>query len=290
MPEIITVKPELSPEDCFRIVERHKRTFSYPVHRHDAMELNFIQNCSGVRRIVRDSMEVVGDYDLVLIAENLEHTWEQGDCVSPDVREVTIHFPSDLFNGNFRGKHQFSSMMEMLHNAKRGLVFDMSAILDVYSLIDRIPKESNSFEQFILFERILFILSKSPYRMLTSDSSEITTHVPAKDPVEFVSDYLRMNYNKDIYLSELAAKLGMSSATLSRLFKQKTGMTVSSYLIELKLKAAARSLVDTSDKIADICRACGFNNLSNFNRTFKARRGKTPKDYRNLYKKNKITV
>ena len=36
MSEIITVKPEFSTEDCFRIVERHKRKFTYPEHRHKA--------------------------------------------------------------------------------------------------------------------------------------------------------------------------------------------------------------------------------------------------------------
>ena len=47
MSEIITVKPEFSSEDCFRIVERHKRRFTYPMHRHKAVELNFIQTEKG---------------------------------------------------------------------------------------------------------------------------------------------------------------------------------------------------------------------------------------------------
>ena len=45
----------LSQRDCFYIVERHKKEFTYPLHRHREYELNFIQNASGVRRIIGDS-------------------------------------------------------------------------------------------------------------------------------------------------------------------------------------------------------------------------------------------
>ena len=49
-------------------------------------------------------------------------------------------------------------------------------------------------------------------------------------------------------------------------------------------------LVDTSSSVSEICYACGFNNLSNFNRTFKSRRGYTPRDFRALFTKNKVFV
>ena len=49
-------------------------------------------------------------------------------------------------------------------------------------------------------------------------------------------------------------------------------------------------LVDTTRNIAEICYDCGFNNLSNFNRIFKAKRGVTPREFRAMYKKNKVIV
>lgn len=57
------------------------------MHRHKAMELNFIQNGKGVRRVVGDSSEEIGDYEIALIGEDIEHAWEQGECSSEDVRE-----------------------------------------------------------------------------------------------------------------------------------------------------------------------------------------------------------
>ena len=49
-------------------------------------------------------------------------------------------------------------------------------------------------------------------------------------------------------------------------------------------------LVDTNKSISEICYDCGFNNLSNFNRIFKSRKGSTPREFRSIYKKNRIIV
>ena len=73
----------LSNKDCFYIADRHKKEFTYPMHSHKEFELNFVEHSSGVRRVVGDSSEVLGDYDLVLITSpNLLHVWEQNTCLN----------------------------------------------------------------------------------------------------------------------------------------------------------------------------------------------------------------
>ena len=77
---------QLTGKDVLYIAERHKKEFTYPIHNHKVFELNFVEHAPGVRRIVGDSSEVIGDYDLVLITSpDLEHVWEQGDCTSDDI-------------------------------------------------------------------------------------------------------------------------------------------------------------------------------------------------------------
>ena len=63
MADILYEIPQLAQQDCFDIVERHKSEFTYPLHKHKEFELNFVQNARGVRRIVGDSVEEIGDYD-----------------------------------------------------------------------------------------------------------------------------------------------------------------------------------------------------------------------------------
>ena len=70
---------EISPlgeNDILYIADRHKKEFTYPIHNHQVFELNFVEHATGVRRIVGDSNEVIGEYDLVLITRlELEHVW-----------------------------------------------------------------------------------------------------------------------------------------------------------------------------------------------------------------------
>ena len=84
--------------------------------------------------------------------------------------------------------------------------------------------------------------------------------------------------------------MGRSRSAFSSFVKLRTGRTLSDYLIEIRLGNAARMLVDTNKSISEICYDCGFNNLSNFNRIFKSRKGSTPREFRSIYKKNRIIV
>ena len=70
MSKVFTEITRLSERDCFYIVERHKTEFTYPLHRHREYELNFIEHGSGVRRIVGDSVEEIGDYAFFTMGKN----------------------------------------------------------------------------------------------------------------------------------------------------------------------------------------------------------------------------
>lgn len=88
----------------------------------------------------------------------------------------------------------------------------------------------------------------------------------------------------------MADLVGMSPSSFSRFFRQHTNRTFSTYLVDMRLGQAARELVDTTQNVSEICYACGFNNLSNFNRLFKAKRGMSPREFRQIYQKTKVLV
>lgn len=282
---------KLSEKDCFYIVERHKTEFTYPLHRHKEFELNFIEHGAGVRRIVGDSVEEIGDYDLVLVgAEELEHVWEQGRCDSKDIREITIQFSENLFEGEMLTKNQFASIRKMLSDAENGISFPMTTIMKVYYLFDSLATETERFVQFLKTLYILYELSVSDYRVLASSSYAKTGNLAESRRVQKVKEYINEHYAEPLRLSDMAEIVGMSPVAFSRFFRQRTGRTLSDYIVDIRLGFAARMLVDSSKNISEICYECGFNNLSNFNRTFKAKRHYTPRDFRAMFKKNKVIV
>ena len=291
MNKVITEETPLSEKDCFYMMDRDKEAFTYPLHKHEAMELNFVEHCDGARRIVGDSIEVLGKYDLVLVGSGLEHTWDQYDCKSHSIHEITIQFPPDLLGEQFLAKNQLSSLRALFHNAKRGVAFGLDTIMELYSKITSITQAQPGFYRMLKLLEILYELSlKENYHLLASRSFSNVKKTPESVRVRQVEEYIDMHYKKEIRLKTLSDIAEMTPAAFSRYFRTKTGKTVSDYIIDIRLGHAARQLVDSTNSVADICYECGFNNISNFNRIFKKKKGCSPTAFRENYHKRKIIV
>lgn len=292
MAQVLCEVTPLSEKDCFYVVERYKSEFLFPIHTHPDFELNFIEGGAGVRRIVGDSVELIGDYELTMVANpNLEHVWAQGECNSPNVREITIQFDGGLFSPEVLARNQFRAFGQMFKKAEKGLCFSHKAILQVYYLLDTLASQKDGFEQYMSFLKILNTLSRDEdARQLASTSYAHAEAGVQSRRIHKVEEYIAKNYASEIRLEDLASLVGMAPSAFSRFFKQHTSRTVMEYIIDVRLGRAARMLVDTTTGISEICYACGFNNLSNFNRAFKNRRGYTPRDFRALFVKNRVFV
>ena len=292
MSKVLREVAPITDKDCFYIVERHKSAFDYPIHSHKEFELNFIEGGKGVHRVVGDSVEPIGDYELTLITgDGLEHCWEQGECSAQEVREVTIQFSDTLLDGRLLGRNQFSSIRKMFERARMGVTFSMPAIIKVYTMLDTIASMNERFEQFLAMLKILYELSQDKgARTLASSSFAQGVEDRESRRVSKVKDYISVHFAEDLRLEDLSAMVGMTPSSFSRFFKRHTTRTLVEYINDVRLGNAARMLVDTSAGISEICYACGFNNLSNFNRTFKARRGYTPREFRAIFTKNKVFV
>ena len=228
--DIIREITPLSEKDCFYIVDRRKTEFTYPIHCHSEYELNFIEHAPGVRRVVGDSAEVIGEYELVLITgKELEHVWEQNACKSPLIHEITIQFSPDLFGKNLLEKNQFNSIRKMLEKAQCGISFPMSSILKVYHLLEKLVSEEQSFYAVINFLTILYELSvEENYKVLASSSFAKITDIHSESRrIQKVQNYINERYQQDIRLNQLAELVGMAPSAFSRFFKLRTGKTLS---------------------------------------------------------------
>ena len=207
------------------------------------------------------------------------------------LREITIQFSPRLLDDKLLSRNQFASIRKMFERARMGLTFSMPAIMRVYCLIDTLASKEERMDQFLDMLRILYELSlDTGARTLASNSFAKTVTGRESRRVNKVKEYIAQHYTEEIKLDDLAGLVAMSPSAFSRFFKQYTGRGPVDYIIDVRMGVAARMLVDTTTSVSEICYACGFNNLSNFNRTFKARRGYTPRDFRALFTKNRIYV
>lgn len=283
----------LGEHDFMYVADRHKKEFDYPIHCHEIMELNFVENGAGARRVVGDSSEVISDYDLTLItSSDLEHVWEQHECKSDDIHEVTIQFYI-----HFEDEHTpfhtnpYKSIYEMMVRAKRGLAFPMPAIMAVYH---RLVKLSSIDDKFLMAQELFFILYElskfdDAHELSSSTFAKVEVNSDSRR-VQKVKNYINDHINDELRLEQLAKLVCMTPTAFSRYFKLRTGKNLSEYIVDIRLGQAARRLVDTTDSISEICWNCGFNTLSNFNRLFRKRKGCTPTEFREKYLKTKIVI
>lgn len=81
-------------------------------------------------------------------------------------------------------------------------------------------------------------------------------------------------------VTDLARDAGLSPYYFLRTFRSVTGVTPHQYLRRLRLRRVATRLRIERKKIVDIALDCGFDDVSNFNRAFRAEFGVSPRAYR----------
>lgn len=93
-------------------------------------------------------------------------------------------------------------------------------------------------------------------------------------------EYMAQNFREDITVEQLAALVHLSKSHFMRCFRKAVGIGAIEHLTQLRIRAACEALGDGGEQIADIAFACGYSNLSNFNRQFLKRVGCSPREYR----------
>lgn len=289
--DVLQEVTSLSSEDCFFVMKRYKEGFPYPPHIHPEFELNYLENAAGAIRIVGDSVEEVGDLDLLLVAGGTKHAYSNHKCKFEGTIEITIQFHRSLFDSVINKRH-FKTIKNMFENAAHGLIFSRQ-------MIDRIRPElkmlsndvPDSFRNFLRLIEILKILSLDAAARRLNTSNNISDFRDRdNDRLETIMLYLHENYQRPVTLTDVANLINTSESSLTRFLKKWTGKTFIDYLNDIRVSEAVSRLIDTSDTVSEICYKSGFNNLSNFNRIFRKKKGLTPSEYRERYARSRFRV
>jgi AraC-like DNA-binding protein len=97
--------------------------------------------------------------------------------------------------------------------------------------------------------------------------------------IEKIIAFINNNYTRDIRLSEIASMAAMNPSAFCRYFKENTGKTYVQYVMDMRIGYACKLLALNKMNVSQISDECGFDSISNFNRTFKQATQYTPKQY-----------
>lgn len=269
----------LTQNDCFTLYSRKKSGFDFPLHSHEELELNLILNGTGSQRIIGDHIGEIEDVELVLVGSNLPHGWFNHRCVSPGIHEITIQFNKDLISQGLLQKNQLAHMRKMFEEAGQGLLFPRE---NIQTIIPRILDLENQhgFNSVIGLLSIFHDLSIIPNRKLSAAGYAGHEYLSKDHRLEKVFDFMQLNFAQKITLADAASIANMSEEAFSRYIRVQTGSTFIHSLTEIRLGHVSRMLIDTTYSVAEVAYKCGFNNMANFNRIFRERKGCTPKEFK----------
>lgn len=97
---------------------------------------------------------------------------------------------------------------------------------------------------------------------------------------QLMTDFIRLNYSREISLVDIAASANISKSEASRCFQTCLRVSPVSYLLRYRTEMAAQLLLNSSKTIEEISFECGFGSASYFCRMFRQYAGVTPGQYR----------
>ena len=101
-----------------------------------------------------------------------------------------------------------------------------------------------------------------------------------------IAEYVNNNYDQQISLSELARKLFLSDAYLSKYFKRQFGTSFVNYVNSVRLNFAVSKLLHSDKSVVRIAMDTGFASSAAMNKAFREKYGVTPTVYRTQWRKN----
>ena len=249
-------------------------------HFHDEYELHIITATSG-KVFVGDWIGQFQPGQVVLTGPRLPHNWVSTDLPQEGVPlgDLVIQFGHEPLLRASQDIPELAEVMPLLERARNGIEF--------FGLSKRAQqhwhevKRSSGLRRFAAFCAFLADLSAcTDYRLLSSVRMQADDDDDSTDRVEAVVSRIMERMGEPLAASDMAQELGMSESQFSRFFRRTTGNTFTDFVNRVRINRACQLLMESEQRVTDICYEVGFNNVANFNRRFLEIKGMTPTEFR----------
>ncbi|MBR4073334.1 MAG: AraC family transcriptional regulator [Clostridia bacterium] len=255
----IETKKEI-PHGKNMYITEHELEKSFPLHRHEYYELEYVRSGKGN-----------------VMINNTPYPFSAGTvwlCTSTDFHEIFVDEPVVTVNICFKIDWIENELINKL---------PFGAVINDYDekVINRFCNEyrSNQYGNTMYLKHSLSCVLIDFARVIEKTESE-NLQGRFSQPVSSAIRYIQNHFNEDITLKEVATNVGLSPSYFSSRFHNEVKVSYQSYIVNLRLETAVKFLISTNYSVIDICYFSGFNNYANFTKAFKKQYGITPMQYR----------
>ena len=255
------------------------------LYSHKPIEISIVVSGSGIHQVLSKAIPCKAG-DIYIVNSNVPHRYfasEEGEGVA--VRRLLFE-PEDWFYGEYAMTSSpnfcyglFSenpiSVYAMLTNQVMQKI-----LLLCDGLETEILEKKNEWQSALKANLSLILITLKRYVNTSLKNTPITDPV-TWNPISAAIALVNENYgDANMTLESIAESFYISKSQLSRLFKQLTGTSFSTYLKNIRLSKACELLVDTDITVDNIMKACGMRDATSFYKAFGEYTGLTPNQYR----------
>ncbi len=196
-------------------------------------------------------------------------------------KRTVIHFKPETVlpyeTENYNLLNAFTARKPGKHNLIKKEFLDETGATELLEKIANAAKSTESYTELYihtLFIQLLICINEATKLTAVNQNSLMNN-----EKINNILSYINTNLDEDLSLDSIAEKFYMSKYNMCHTFKQVTGFSVKQY-ITYKRVSMAQKLMASGKSTLEACVASGFNDYSNFYKTFKKILGKPPKSFK----------
>lgn len=262
------------PEKCYKVISKKYAIDSIESHWHDFYEIEVV---------------ICGDGKHIINGK--EYVWKTGHIYF--LRTTDFH-RIDLTKRGFVHQIQFTpfnmppEVLSLINDTTGNIATylsqkDFSAVNSLCLMLQDNCDKKKIYNENVA-SNILYLIVNTIIRSLSDKNSMSPLMVDER--ITGIINYINDHFKERLSLEEIATKSYLSKNHLCSYFKKEIGITIFSYIKNIRLDYAAKLVVTTDMKSIEICFACGYGSVSNFLRDFRNRFGQSPMVMRKNHNKD----
>lgn len=266
--------------DALLFQEDQQPTFYEYLHRHEEIQISYIKEGKG-SIVVGDTVSRYERGDIIVLGSNLPHVFKSNKNLESHM--LSIFFTETSFGNTFFETEELKSFHSFFRKANSGFQIKTPSEFTI-STFQKFSKKSK-LDRFISFVQLLKELNEAPSSAISSFTSIKKYSELEGRRMSSIFEYTMNHYREKITLDDIAKVAAMTPNAFCKYFKKRTRKTYITFLNELRIEESCKLLLQNPElSIAEIAEQSGFQNLSNFNRKFKALQIVSPLQFKQGHK------